>query len=217
MRLQTRVWPVQSLDQYALPQSGIAGQSLKLIGTNLGAFPIIDYGVRTVSLTSAFDLSDVSFTINGFAYGQPLSETIAAGPDGDTVESTLFFDEIVAIVPSITFMPLIKAGTGTTGYIYPFTVSSQIASFGVTAEAHLDAGATTYNVYTSIFKANKTAPAIGANTDHFEDAPFPGFATDATASDQASLTNPIQMVTFKINASNADSVVTASVLQSGIT
>src|SRR6202000_2072110 len=116
MRLQTKVWPLFSTNQYALAQDCVAGKSLNLEGTSNGSFPSITYGGRTVTLTSPNDLSGINFTINGFYYGQPVSKTIA-GPNANTIEvgttPDFYFDSIVAIVPDASLVGAeISAGTG---------------------------------------------------------------------------------------------------------
>ena len=74
------------------PQKG------NFFGSNAGG-----YCERKISITSAFDLSDVNFTIRGFSnrwgnYQKGVFQTeILAGPDADTVQSENYYSSITSI------------------------------------------------------------------------------------------------------------------------
>jgi hypothetical protein len=69
---------------------------------------------RSVSLTSAANLSGINFTITGWdIYGQRLSSQIA-GPNNETVETPKAFKSVLSIASSATVGSNVSAGTGDT-------------------------------------------------------------------------------------------------------
>ncbi len=118
-------WPAASTNAICLSQSIFGAADLILNGalvvpisanpqtiasTLHAPFPGI---TRTVSLTSANDLSLVNFTIRGTYYGIDISETIA-GPNNDTVYTTYQFDSVTYVHGSAA-AAAVSIGTGTTG------------------------------------------------------------------------------------------------------
>lgn len=67
---------------------------------------------RNVTLTSAGDISAVTFTVTGYGiYGEALSETIT-GPNANTVQGNVAFYQIVAIAASAAVGTNTSAGMG---------------------------------------------------------------------------------------------------------
>lgn len=76
---------------------------------------------RAISLTSANDLSGVNFTISGVQNGVNVSEVLA-GPNNDTVYSTLIYDTVFSI-SSNGAAAAISAGTGWEGAFLPISIN----------------------------------------------------------------------------------------------
>ena len=114
----SQYWPVPDETAVAALQDLAAPGALVLNGTfsRSGAplsFPQMN---RTVSLTSANDLSGANFTITGFtSSGIAVAEEIV-GPDNGTVETAEIFHAITSITCDAAVNG-ISAGSGTTGYL----------------------------------------------------------------------------------------------------
>ncbi len=76
---------------------------------------------RAISLTSENDLSGVNFTISGVQNGVNVSEVLA-GPDNDTVYSTLIYDTVFSI-SSNGAVDDVSAGTGWEGAFLPISIN----------------------------------------------------------------------------------------------
>jgi len=98
---------------------------------------------RSVSLTSAANLSAINFTITGWdIYGQRMS-VIIAGPNANTVNTTKAFKSILSIASSATVGSNVSAGMGDTfglpvmlsniGYIVSVKWNSVLAADAGTA------------------------------------------------------------------------------------
>jgi hypothetical protein len=107
-------WPAPTTQAISQTQSlGEAGD-LMINGSLASGGTVAFQGfARAASLTSANDLSAVSFIISGTINGLSIEDTIN-GPNANTVESDLIFDTItnVSINSSVTD---VSVGTGTTG------------------------------------------------------------------------------------------------------
>ena len=84
---------------------------------------------RTVSLTSAGNLSALNFTITGTYLGQVISET-RTGPNANTVYTTKVFDSVTKISVDGAVGTAVSVGTGLTGHTqyYNFDYNSKINS-----------------------------------------------------------------------------------------
>lgn len=82
-------------DAFAAAQNPVAQTPLTLTAAAAAISP-----PREVTLTSAGDLSAITFTIEGVdRYGQKISEQLA-GPNNETVRSSKVYSKITAITPS---------------------------------------------------------------------------------------------------------------------
>jgi hypothetical protein len=222
MRLQTKIWPAVIPDQYALLQNNAGGSSLKLVGTNLGSFPSISYGTRTVGISSTDDLSGIQFTVNGFYNNNVATETITGPGAGLTVYTNQAYDSIVAIIPSGAATNVI-AGPGLTGFMTPFLVNAHTTTFGVTVSTTVLAGDISYTVYQSQFRPNIVGEIAAANSAHFADNAFPGFTLPSHIDQLISTHDPFQMIAVEVittdgvTPTNATGSLQVTVLQNGIT
>lgn len=142
MRPVTFDWPASDADGVALAQQLAGAGNLILNGVLVGsvqpgAAPSVKLpGIqRLITLISAGNLSAVNFTISGRdLYGNAVSETIA-GPNANTVATTIQFHVVTSIAANAAVGSDVTAGTGNTGstnwYVTdywktPFSVGYQV-------------------------------------------------------------------------------------------
>ena len=115
-------WPPVDLQAVCLSQTVTDIFPAKLNGTLANyvtnQISFIEAGFsRSVSITSASDNSDITFTVAGLQNGVPVSEDIV-GPNATTVFGIKAFDVITSItVPELKFAEDVTIGTGTVGYL----------------------------------------------------------------------------------------------------
>jgi hypothetical protein len=123
------IWPIPDAAAICQLQSTSGAGNLLLNGNitisldfpGRAVFPGI---TRTVSLTSANDLSGENFIITGLLNGSIISETIA-GPNANTIETTAIFDEVTAVHVSGA-VSAVRIGTGTTGRTHWYTYNYNV-------------------------------------------------------------------------------------------
>jgi len=159
---------------------------------------------RTVSLTSVNNLSAVNFTINGFSEIGPIQETIA-GPNNNTVESTVIFNKITSITTNAA-AAAVSAGTGHIGrtYLFSFNYNSPYPALSVSVSV---VGVITYTFQCTIENAD-----LG-NAFFFN--PIAGM-TNATTDQAGSISFPIKYAWIEISASTANAALVATFIQQGI-
>ena len=102
---------------------------------------------RTVTLTSASNLSAVNFAITGLLNGTLVSEVIA-GPNANTVQTTQIFQQILVITASgTTGASTVSAGTGQTGQTNYFGVDYNRSTTPITSMNIHVTGTITYEVH----------------------------------------------------------------------
>lgn len=215
-KLITSIWPAASLDAYAKLQDVAANANVQLVGTNRGLLPKIDYGARTVSITSANDLSLVNFTIRGFVYDTP-TEEIITGPNADTVFSVNFYTSISAITAD-GIAAGVSFGTGYSGYLNYVTLNNHISTFGVTTSVNVTDNIN-YSVFVMLEKANKITESgniINPDID-LNKFPYPGIPLNSVVSLLASTSSPIQTIFLLVNDSDITGELKFNILQNGIT
>jgi hypothetical protein len=218
-RLITQVWPAASVDEYAALQDVLAGASVKLKGTNRGLLPGIDYGARTVSITSANDLSAVNFTIRGFLFNIPVEEIIA-GPNNNTVYTTganSQFTSITAITVDADANEF-SVGTGTSGVLNPMTLNPHVSSFGVSIDVIVDNNIE-YSLLQSLEKVNLITPEgnrLNQESVTESSFPIPGALVPSTARQYAEIFGPVQTILCLINENTTDGDLKIHILQQGI-
>jgi hypothetical protein len=145
-------WPIPDVDYIAKSQALVSGTALTFASpiANQNVFSgEVSYrahmpagNVRTLSLTSASNLSAINFTILGFdPYGNLETETLA-GPNANTVESVNYYSNFVYIVPSATSASLVSAGIGTKGYTewYTADVYNKTSSYTIAYDTDASPG-----------------------------------------------------------------------------
>lgn len=128
-------WPAQDKEAIAFTQSVSAAGKVVL------RYPYYKYAAvsRSVSITSANDLSAVSFTITGYYKGQLVSKTIQ-GPNNDTVDTS----------------------TGTYNGGYP-NLSEDDVIFDMVTEVSTNAPANDFSVGTGLY-----GHTLWVNGDYFQ-------------------------------------------------
>lgn len=111
-------WPIPDVAAICQLQSTSGAANLIINGTitvsnQHPGRAVFDGITRTVSLTSANNLSGRQFTITGFLNGSVISET-RAGPNANTVETTAIFDEVTSVHVNGS-VAAVSVGSGTTG------------------------------------------------------------------------------------------------------
>ena len=214
-KLITSIWPVMVLDAYAKLQDVAANANVMLVGTNRGILPKIDYGARTVSITSANNLAAVQFTIRGFVYDTAITEVIA-GPNANTIYSVNYFTSISAITVD-NIAAGVSVGTGNTGFLTPATINAQTSNFGVTVSVNV-VNNINYSVFRSLENINKVTasgniinPAVSGN-----EFPYPGIPVNSVVDIISYTNNPMQTVLLRVNGSDITGTAILRILQNGI-
>lgn len=89
-----------------------AGAGVTLTNDGLGTVTYRLDTPRSVTLTSAGNASNATFTIRGFdAYGQAMTQTLT-GPNATTVQTTKAFASILSVAASVTPGATTSVGTG---------------------------------------------------------------------------------------------------------
>jgi hypothetical protein len=204
-------WPLTSTTAVAKAQTLVAAGNLvlngSLIAPGINIPPIVFNGItRTITLTSAANLSAVNFTITGYVNSAIVTEVLA-GPNGNTVTSVNAYDSILSISASAGFSPnTVSAGTGQTGrthwinFDYDILVPNYSIQVVVTGTINYTFGVTLDDV-------NTVTPTVFTPVVAL---------TGATTSQLASLTAPINWMKITINSSDATGAIVATFLQQGL-
>lgn len=214
MKPVQHTWQVQDLDGIALLQNTAGAANLILNGALVDdsqMVPVFKYnGVsRTISLTSANNLGAVMFTITGTYRSIPQSETIA-GPVANSVETTVFFDEVTAISTDGA-VNAVSAGTGTTGFTSWFKANYNIAFFSCITAVEVIAANITYSYQI-------TYDDIDADTTPFMIAPVGDMtaATTSQISNAVTVNTPFVSSRVLVTASDVTGSLKVTNLQAGI-
>lgn len=118
-RFLSYTFPAGNTQDVCLTQSLVGAGNLTINGNlatpvnNTVSFLKLGY-IRQVSITSANDLSGVTFTINGIQNGLSITENIA-GPNNTTVYGALAYDSITSISAN-NAAAVVSVGTGWAGF-----------------------------------------------------------------------------------------------------
>lgn len=209
-------WPVASTTAIAALQN-LAGAGTILLNGSLapsqntsgsGNYPVVLAGInRTITLTSANNLSAVNFTITGTTNGVASSEVLA-GPNANTVTSVNPYDKIISITTNGA-VNAVSAGTGTTGWTQWSLLNYDSTYFQVSVLAAVTA-TINYSLETTI------APDPNfVNSALLTNNPIVAM-TGATTSQIGVLTQPCTHVNISINSSNGTGSLNFILLQQGI-
>lgn len=137
-------WPIVDLTAVcALQDLGAAGPLL-LNGTLLNTdipdqISFINAGfIRSVSITSANNLSGVTIMIQGLQNGAYITESIT-GPNNTTIYGTMYYDIIFSVIASGAVTG-ISVGTGKAGYLPLIAVNTVSNSINYSCSVLLPAG-----------------------------------------------------------------------------
>lgn len=221
MRPRVITWPAPSTTSIsALQTLGAAGNlllngSLNTSGNYISAvaypgglaIPLIVFqGItRSITLTSANDLSAVNFTIHGVYNNAPLSEVLA-GPMANTVTSVNIYDAITSISTSAA-AAAVSVGTGETGRTAWISGDYDMLIPNYSVQA-VRTATINYTLFLTLDDPNTVAiPTVFS--------PIAAL-TGATTSQFASFTNPINYMNITINSSDGTGALVATFLQQGI-
>ncbi len=207
---QVYVWAVASTTAVAAVQSRTGAGKLLLNGTlavatNSGQFIDLGSVSRTITLTSANNLSLINITITGTLNGVAVSQTLA-GPNANTVTTTQAFSIITSITTSGT-VTAISVGTGTTGFTNWFTFDkhASVANLAIQVDA----------TATVSYSLQVTLDNVQGNNNPLLFTPV--VAMTAASTDQlANYTAPLQYARIAIISSDATGALTATFLQQGL-
>ena len=168
---------------------------------------IDDSTVRTITLSSAQNLSAHNFTFQGTdVYGNPINEVLA-GPNNNTVESVHAYRAILSITTDNLAVGNISVGTGHTGqflwqaYDYNRSFSSLAVAIDIT-------GTITYSYQTTLDDIN-----LIANPFIF----FPEPTLHNAVTDQNNtFSGPTSYFTIAVTASTGAATLNFSYLQQGL-
>ncbi len=149
-------WPVIDTAAVCALQDLASSGSLLLNGTftssdtpNQISF-ISNNFIRSISITSANNLSGVTFTVTGFQNEAFVTETIT-GPNNDTVSGTKYYDVITSVIVNGA-VTQVSVGTGTAGYL-PLvqlnTLSSSI-NYSCSIKVPASGSGVTYSLYQTL-------------------------------------------------------------------
>lgn len=160
---------------------------------------------RTVSITSAGNLSGVNFTITGIGTsGTSISSTIS-GPNNDTVYTPLFFQTVTSVSVSGAVGTNVTVGSGTTGVTNPilWNYHATVCALGIEVDV------------TNTIEYSFTVTLDNIQGDFASFTPIEDM-TDATTSELAVYNTPVRYYYIEINSSTNGSLI-ATFIQQGIT
>lgn len=206
-------WPIASTTAVCLGQTGTAafvinGTLHDTARTSTGVFMAKFPGLqRTVSLTSAGNISAVDFTIVGTNLrGVAVTET-RAGPNANTVETTAEYHSVTSVTPSANVGTATSLGTGTTGSTNWIVHNTFAQNFQIAGQFDVTA--------TLNYTVNYTDDDVQTNTSPVSTVWGAG-VSGATTDQVASILFPIRASRVVINSSDATGALTASFVQTGI-
>lgn len=172
---------------------------------------------RTVSLTSANNLSAVNVTITGIYGGYFKSETIS-GPNANTVYTTGLFDNVTSVRVDAA-AAAISVGSGTTGQTHWFTHNYHATVIGCAIQVVVT-GTINYSFQTTLDDAqlvSTVTPTVFGPIDGVAGSPgYPADMVGATTNQLAFVNNVMRFSNIIINSATTGTLV-ATFLQQGIT
>jgi hypothetical protein len=192
----------------ALLQTAAAAATVTLNGTlSVSTSPVVVLAgmVRKLSLTSANNLSAVTFTITGTANGRSVTETIF-GPNATTIQTVNYYDSVISITSNAAFTAL-SVGIGQTGFTawYSHDYDRTVLNLGIQVVV---LGTITYSWQTTLDNVQTVLNPIVFT---------PIVAMTAAATDQlANYTNPTGWSRIAVTASTGAATLTETICQQGL-
>lgn len=212
-------WIAKSTTAICALQTTTGAATLSLNG-DLSSFingffgPITLNGIsRTISLTSANNLSARSVTITGFRDGAPVTET-RSGPNANTVETTALFNVITSVTVSGAVTAL-SVGTGSSGQVNWFKIDSQNAIMNLASQVVVS-GTITYSFQVTCDVPNNAGtnpPAVVFAPNIFTPV---AAQTSATTNQLAAITTPIKYCNVIVSSSTGAATLIWTALQQGL-
>lgn len=197
------IWPIVDLSAVCDLQNVSSAGPLMLNGTlfnssipNQISFIGVNI-IRSVSLTSANNLSGRTFIINGFQNNAPVTDTIP-GPNGNTVYGSKFFDIITSITVDAAVNG-IQVGTGKAGYLPLLSTNTQISIINYSVSILLPSGSgITYSLFNTLDQINYNFISFLDQESNL----FPAFGlTNQTTSQIGSSQDITNFILLKVNNS----------------
>ncbi len=125
----TRTLPGIDEEYFCASQGVATGDYMVFNGTteNNGAAYADGGYMRTISFTSADDLSTITIVISGSSNGATITETITGGPNNNTIYSTKCYSTITQIQITVGTATNLSAGSGD-GTVIPYTFGARVAA-----------------------------------------------------------------------------------------
>jgi hypothetical protein len=150
-------------DGIALAQQLVGAGNLTLNGAFVAGGTAYLTAQRRVGLTSAGNLSAVNYTVYGTnEAGIVISETLA-GPNANTVSTTLDFFTVTRIAASAANATDITAGTTDVGASLPIPLDYLISPFQVTAALEIQSGAVNATLQYTLDNIFEPGPIVWFN------------------------------------------------------
>jgi hypothetical protein len=175
---------------------------------------------RTVSVTSAADLSAILFVITGTLRGQVVSETIA-GPDTTptTAYTTQEFTTVTSVYVSGAIGVNVGIGSGDTGHTFWYLSDYHRSINALSVGVSVLAGTVDYTFETTLEDPSVAAsPSIWTPIDGVTVPTIPAATPMILASDSvlANYTFPTHSSRVRIISSNGSATLKISFLQQGV-
>lgn len=207
-------WPLLSTTQVASLQNVTSNVVLNTGQFDNSGQVVFPSYQRTLSYTSANNLSAINITANGYDFaGNVVTET-RAGPNANTVETTNSFYKITSITTSAPANGL-SVGTGTEGILSYVQYNNYPVFFNASLQINVT-GTIDYTVYQTLqyFQDSTNQGLVTYTPELF---PIVGTLTGATTSQLYKLPlGPITAVQLFVNSSDATGALTFISLQQGV-
>lgn len=201
-------WPAADEDGICLSQTTVNAGNLVLNGALVSNGVVSFVGIyRTVSLTSANNLSTENFTITGTLNGELVNETIV-GPNNNTVYTTQLFDSITSISVDNGVVG-ISVGTGNTGMTHWFNSNYHSTVLGMSVQIVVSGANIIYSFQT-------TLDDVQTNSEPTTFKPIDEM-TDASDNQLASYNVVNRYSNIVITGGDGTETLVATFLQQGIT
>jgi hypothetical protein len=209
----TAIAPLQTL-----AAAGNLALNSALINTGVGSpnisFPNIE---RTISLTSANNLSAINFTVNGFDYNGVAATQTIAGPNANTVYTTTQFNTVTSISAPAA-VAAVSAGTGTAASS-PWIVLDGLRGFFQASLQCVVTGTVTYDVDQTLDAPETYAINTSNGATNIINTPTPfnvdASLTAATTNQFFYLTSPVTALKVSTELGSTGSL-TFTILQQGV-
>lgn len=152
--------------------------------------------IRSVSVTSANNLSAVSFIVTGFQNSAAVIDTIV-GPHNNTVYGVKAFDEIVSITVTGEISQA-SVGTGSIGYLPLIAVNTLTNPINFSVQVSVPSGS---GITYSLFRTLSSIPTDYLTFISLESTDFFAISSNQTISQILDFTNVSNHILFKIVSS----------------